>query len=757
MLFQHRHFMPVFYFEKYCDPFINLTLDSLPKKLTWRPNNQNIQDMIKFVKYAAAFALVFAGLSTQAQKKDLGDDQYFKNNFKGITNTLPTVVKWLDDSRLVIRRDGKAYVIDCKTGNETEATDADTKNERADRTTVSLKSGEVYAKVAGTDIQLTDDKGKKFNPTLSPDGNYVAYTKDNDLYTVSISTKKITRITNDGSETILNGYASWVYMEEILGRRTQYRAFWWSPDSKHIAFFRSDDSPVPVFTITDGTGQHGLVEKERYPKVGDPNPEVKIGIVKPDGGNVVWADFNQKDDQYFGAPYWKPDGSSLLVQWMNRLQDNLIIYDVNLFTGAKSEFYNEKQKTWIDLDDNDRIHFMENRTGFILFNDATGWKHMYFHDMKGKLVNAITSGKFTVTDLTYIDEDKGIVYFTARSLENTARTDFYRVNINGKNMERLTVGDYNNNINLSPGGSYFVTTYSNSVTPTKMVLMSNKRKIVKELGDSKGPDFDTYNLAKTEIIRVKSDDGLYDLPMKVTWPVNMDKSKKYPVLISVYGGPNAGTVMDTWGINGNQQWYAKEGLIQVSMDHRASGHFGKEGVNYMYHNLGYWEIKDYSTLVKWLIANGNADASKVCITGFSYGGYMSAYALTYGADVFTHGMAGGIVSDWSLYDSHYTERFMGTMTNNAEGYKTSSALTYVDRYKGMLQIAHGVIDDNVHLQNSIQLSSKLQDQKKDFEMMIYSGGRHGWGGNKGLHFQNLKTRFIYKYLLEKEAPKQVIK
>jgi dipeptidyl-peptidase 4 len=721
------------------------------------PNNQNIQDMIKFVKYAAAVALVFVSLSTQAQKKELGEDQYFKNNFKGITNTLPTVVKWLDDSRLVIRRDGKAYVIDCKTGNETEATDADTKNDRADRTTALLKSGEVYAKVAGTEIQLTDDKGKKFNPTLSPDANYVAYTKDNDLYTVSISTKKITRITNDGSETILNGYASWVYMEEILGRRTQYRAFWWSPDSKHIAFFRSDDSPVPVFTITDGTGQHGLVEKERYPKVGDPNPEVKIGIVKPEGGNIVWADFNAKDDQYFGAPYWKPDGSSLLVQWMNRLQDNLIIYDVNLFTGAKSEFYNEKQKTWIDLDDNDRIHFMENKTGLILFNDATGWKHMYFYDMKGKLVNTITSGKFTVTDLTYVDEDKGIAYFTARSLENTARTDFYRVNINGKNMERLTVGDYSNNINLSPGGSYFVTTYSNATTPTKMVLMSNKRKIVKELGDSKGADFDTYNLAKTEIIRVKSDDGLYDLPMKVTWPVNMDKSKKYPVLISIYGGPNAGTVMDTWGISGNQQWYAKEGLIQVSMDHRASGHFGKEGVNYMYHNLGYWEIKDYSTMVKWLIENGSADAAKICITGFSYGGYMSAYALTYGADVFTHGMAGGIVSDWSLYDSHYTERFMGNLENNAEGYKKSSALTYADRYKGMLQIVHGVIDDNVHLQNSIQLSSKLQDLKKDFEMMIYSGGRHGWGGNKGLHFQNLKTKFIYKYLLEKEAPKQVIR
>jgi len=716
--------------------------------------------MMKFVKQAAALtAVVILSLSTQAQKKDLGDDQYFKSNFKGIAGTLPSVVKWLDDSRFILRRDGKSYVIDCKTGAETEATDADTKTASSpEKTTAYLKGTDVYAKVNGTETQLTNDKDKEINPTLSPDGNYVAFTKNNNLYTVNISTKKETKITTDGSDVILNGYASWVYMEEILGRRSQYRSFWWSPDSKHIAFFRTDDTPVPVFTITDATGLHGVVETERYPKVGDPNPEVKVGIVQPEGGNIVWADFNAKDDQYFGLPYWKPDGSSLLVQWMNRLQDNLVIYEVNTATGSKTEFYNEKQKTWVDLDDaGDRMYFLKNGKGFILSNDASGWKHMYLYDMKGKLVNAITAGKFNVTDLTYVDEKKGIVYFTARTLENSARNNFYRVNMNGKNMELLTSGAYNNSVNLSPEGSYFVTTYSNSTTPPKMALISNKGKVIKELGDGKGAEFDNYTLAKTEIIRVKSDDGLYDLPMKVTWPVNMDKTKKYPVLISVYGGPNAGSVMDTWGLSGNQQWYAKEGLIQVSMDHRASGHFGKEGVNYMYHNLGYWEMKDYSSMVKWLIANGNADAAKVCITGFSYGGYMTCYALTYGSDVFTHGMAGGSVTDWTLYDSHYTERFMGTPANNAEGYKSSSVLTHADKYKGMIQIVHGVIDDNVHMQNSIQFISKLQDLKKDFEFMPYSGGRHGWGGNKGVHFQNMKTKFIYKYLLEKEVPKSMLK
>ncbi|NOT91775.1 S9 family peptidase [Ferruginibacter sp.] len=705
-------------------------------------------------KCIALFAITICAFTATAQKKALTEEQYFKGNFKGITQALPFAGPWIDESHVVIRRDGKSFLLDCKKGTEVEYTAQPVTKPVAVKPTVTNKNNDLFV----NDVQLTNDKDKEVNATVSPDGNYVAYTKNNNLYAVNISTKKETQLTTDGSDLILNGYASWVYMEEILGRATAYKSFWWSPDSKKIAYFRSDDSKVPEFIITDGTGQHGLIEKTRYPKVGDPNPEVKVGIVSPDGGATVWSDFNEKDDQYFGMPYWKADGSSLLVQWMNRLQNNLIVYDVNPATGAKKEFYNETQKTWVDLDDNDRFTFLKNGKGFILQSDVTGWRHLYYYDMTGKLINAITSGKFTITDLNYVDEKNSVVYFTARSKENSATRDYYRVNLDGKKLQRLTFGNFNHAfINASPNSEYFITTYGNSTTPNKMALVSNKGKIIKELGDAKGAEYDSYNLAKTELIRVKSDDGLYDLPMKVTWPLNMEAGKKYPVLISIYGGPNAGTVTDAFQLSGNQQWYAKEGLIQVAMDHRASGHFGKEGVNYMYHNLGDWELRDYSSMVKWLIANGSADAKKICITGFSYGGYMSCLALTKFSDVFTHGMAGGSVTDWSLYDSHYTERYMGTLANNPEGYKTNNAMNYVDKYKGVLQIVHGVIDDNVHLQNSLQLISKLQDAKKDFEFMIYPGGRHGWGGNKGLHFQNLKTKFIYKYLLEKEVPKALIK
>lgn len=705
--------------------------------------------------------ILLAGItiSSTAQQEPLTEEQYFKSDFKGIIQPLPTVTGWKDNSNLMLIKEGKLWIVDAKKRTEREATEADKNVSKvAVKPAAYIKNNNLFIKENDAEVQLTNDDTPEINPVTSPDGNYIAYTKSNDLYTVNLATKKETRLTNDGSKLILNGYASWVYMEEILGRSSQYKAFWWSPDSKNIAFFRSNDTEVPEFTITDAPGLHGYVEKLHYPKVGDKNPEVKVGIVRPAGGPVTWSDFNEKEDQYFGQPYWKPDGSALLVQWMNRKQNQLKIWAVDPATGVKNPFYSEEQKTWITLSANDRIKFFENGKGLLLQSDATGWNHIYYYNMEGKLQNAVTNGKYTVTNIHKIDEKKGIVYFTARSRENTAHSDFYKVNLDGKKLQRLTFGDFTHTISgVSPDASYFVTTYSNTTTPARVALVSNSGKLLKELGDSKAAGFDNYKLAKTEVVRVKSDDGLYDLPMKVTWPLNMDKSKKYPVLISVYGGPNAGNVMNSWTLTGNQQFYAKEGLIQVVMDHRASGHFGKEGVNYMYHNLGYWEMKDYSSMVKWLIANGSADPSKICITGFSYGGYMSCYALTYGSDVFTHAMAGGSVTDWTLYDSHYTERFMGTLADNAEGYKSSSVLTHVDKYKGNLQIVHGIIDENVHMQNSIQLISKLQDAKKDFEFMPYSGGRHGWGGNKGMHFQNLKTKYIYKHLLEKEVPKGLLK
>ena len=706
---------------------------------------------------------LFLPFSLFAQKKDFSEEQLLKNKMPSVTVPLPVIISWNDNGNLVLLRKpytdsvSKQFLFDPKTRKETLIEHPAKEKSSMDKKSISTRNNDLYFKEGSNpEIRLTNDSAKEVNPTFSPDSNFVAYTKNNNLYVVNIASQKETQFTFDGNDSLMNGYASWVYTEEILGRGSRNRAFWWSPNSKNVAFFRTNDSPVPVFTITSsGASQHEMVEKERYPEAGDKNPEVKIGIAHLDGTSITWSDFNEHDDQYFGMPYWRQN-NSLLALWINRDQNDLKIYDININSGAKNLFYEEQQKTWIDLDDLERLTFLKNGN-ILMLSDKTGWRHIYYYGKDGKLINPVTSGKFTVTGITYIDEKNNTVYFTARGIENTARIDLYSVKMNGKDLKRLTFGDYNNRIRMSPDGKYFVTTYSNANTLTKMALLDNKGKKIAELGDSKGPQFDNYNIAKTELIRVKSDDGLFDLPALVTWPLNMDPAKRYPVLISIYGGPNAGTVWDNWTFSGNQQWYAREGLIQITMDHRASGQFGKEGVNYMYHNLGYWEMKDYSTIVKYLINKGYADSAKICITGFSYGGYMSCYALTYGADVFKLGMAGGSVTDWSLYDSHYTEKFMGTPQNDPEGYKSSSVLTWTNRYKGMLQIVHGEIDDNVHLQNSLQLISKLQDEKKQFEFMVYPGGRHGWPGNKWLHFQNLKTDFIYKYLLEKEVPKDLLR
>ena len=670
---------------------------------------------------------------------------------------LPRFVRWVDNNQFVLntkRGDDAApknYLYNLATKQYTIAPADLVPTEKS----VVLKKGDLFLKDNGTEVQLTFDKAEEKNPTLSPDGNYVGYTKNNNLFTLSLATKKEVAITNDGATGILNGYASWVYFEEIFGRPTQYRAFWWSPDSKYISFMRFDERKVPMFPIYNSEGQHGFVEETRYPKAGDQNPTVKIGWTTPDGGSITWADFNEMEDQYFGWPIWNPNNNAMWLSWMDRGQNNLKIYELNMTTGAKKPVYTEYQKTWIDLEDRNggRINFIPNNKGYIAQADASGWNHLYMYDMEGKLQYPITNGKFTVLGIRQIDEKNKTIYFTARGIESSARIDLYSIGFDGKNQKRLTVGDYNNaQVYLAPDAKNFVTLYSNVQTPTTLALINAQKKTVEVLGTATPANYDVTKLAKTELIRIKSADGLFELPALVTWPKNMDPNKKYPLLVSIYGGPNAGTVMDSWSSNPTKEAWAQEGLIQVAFDHRASGHFGKEGVNYMYRDLGHWEMEDYMTMAKWFIANGQADPTKIAMIGFSYGGYMSTYALTYGASVFTHAMAGGSVTAWELYDSHYTERFMDKPAENPEGYKSSNVLTHLKNFKGVLQLVHGTMDDNVHMQNSIQLLSALQDQGKPVEFMLYPGGRHGWGGAKGKHFNDLKNQFIYKHLLEKAMP-----
>lgn len=658
---------------------------------------------------------------------------------------------WSDDNHYIEMdvKNRRLYTVDVQSGSRSAYIPVQ-KNE-AD---VRIKDNDIYIQYGTREArQLTSTREEEKNPTLSPDGKYVAFTRNNDLYAIEVTTGKEIRYTSDATDVIYNGWSSWVYFEEIFGRQTQYKAFWWSPDSKHLAFMRFDDTKVPMFPIYSSAGQHGNTEKTHYPKAGDPNPEVRVGFVPVAGGAVVWADFNEKEDQYFGNPYWSYDGSSLMVQWMNRGQDNLKFYTVDPLTGNKKEIYDEKQDSWVDLGYDGRIEYLQDKKHYLLKSDKTGWAHFYLYTLDGTLVNPVTSGKWQVSDLIHIDEKNQVIYFTAGK-EASTRSDFYRVDYSGKNLKRLTFGDYSHQVQLSPNGKYFITTYSNVSTPPKRALLDNTGKLLKELGDSKSADFEQYSFGRTEMISIPTDDG-YPLPAVITYPTDFDTTKRYPVVMSIYGGPNAGKVTDTWKGTANQ-WWANEGIIQIAVDHRGSGHFGKEGVALMHRNLGKWEMKDYTTAARWLKAKPWVAQNKLLITGHSYGGYITCMALTMGADDFDFGIAGAPVTSWELYDSHYTERFMDTPKENPEGYKNGSVLSYVNKYKGLLRIMHGDIDDNVHLQNTIQLIDKLQNANKRFELMIYPGGRHSWMGPKIAHDRSERIRFYYEYLLEKPVPAELI-
>lgn len=691
-----------------------------------------------------AMALLLPALSPAAHAQTAGPDSNY-------IRRLPSC-RWIDDTHYIVYGSGRngAALTEAASGKVS---------------IVSPDRGPVRTNRIGIrkeEIDWYDGEGRLqkvtgiHTPVFSPDSAFIAFTRDNDLYIFDTAGHREWRLTNDGSDNIYNGYSSWVYNEEILGRAMNYRAFWWSPDSRRIAFMRFDDSHVPVYNHFDDAGVHGKHTLIHYPQPGDPIPLVRMGVadIRPakTGGvpSITWAGYEARTDQYFGAPYWKPDGSALWMQWMNREQDTLKIDEINLADGGLRNIYTEAQKTWIDLDLENRVTFVPGKDLFLLLSDRSGWLHIYAFDMNGKPLRQLTIGNWSVKDISLVDTRKGEVFFTARR-ENSTREDLYKVALDGTGLKRLTFGGYNHRIQLSPGGSYFITTYSNYASPAKEALLDRNGRLVRDLGDSKGAGFEQYlpRVRKSEIIRVQTSDG-FDLPVRITWPARLDTTRKYPLMANIYGGPNFSFVSDGYFGGFSMEDDTASGIINVQMDHRGSGQFGKMGQNYLYHQLGKWEIADYTTVIRYLEqAYPFIDTSRIGISGFSYGGYITCLALTEAAGVFNYGLAGGSVTDWRLYDAPYTERYMGTPGSNPDGYRTSSVMTYVKQYRGLLRLAQGTMDDNVHMQNTMQLVSALQDAGKHFELMFYPGGAHGWLWlhAKYAHYQQEDRRFIQEHLL----------
>lgn len=610
------------------------------------------------------------------------------------------------------------------------------------KSAVFLKEKDLYYFRTGDSElkRLTSDEAEEVNFRFSPDGLKLAYTKNKDLYVYDLVSYKEIRLTFDATDRIYNGYASWVYMEEILGRPSRYAAFWWSPDSRRIAFLRTDETEVPVFTLNrldEPDGIHGKLEVTPYPKAGDPNPKVRMGIADVTNASIVWVKTDDNIDQYIAWPFWKPDGSKLAIQVLNRDQNDMkfILADVN--TGDFTQIYSETRKTWVDFYED--IYVMKNGTGFIVRSYRSDWENLYYHGWDGKLVSQVTNVNWRVNSIVRVDEDTKTVFFTGTGPESTDN-HFFKVTLDGKNMIQITKGPGSHSVIISPKGTYFIDTWNSVTSSGAIVAYDSKGKPVREIHKNEQPAFDPAKHARQEMIKIPTSDGLFNMPAIITYPLNFDESKKYPVIFTIYGGPDSKNVNNRWQ-GTNPSWYAQNGIITFSVDHRGSGHFGKKGLDYMHRNLGKWEILDYTDAVKWLREKPFVDPERMGITGSSYGGYLTCLALTKGADYWTHGYAGSSVTDWRLYDDIYTERYMDTPLENPEGYKESSVLTYVRNYKGKLYFNHGDMDDNVHMQNSIYLISRLQDEGKVFKFMLYPNGRHGWGGAKAIHSSNERNNF----------------
>jgi dipeptidyl-peptidase-4 len=598
-----------------------------------------------------------------------------------------------------------------------------------------------YFRIGDKDLKrLTNDKIAEVNARFSPDGNKIAYTKNKDLYVYDLIYNKETRLSFDASDKIYNGYASWVYMEEILGRASRYAAFWWSPDGNKLAYLRSDETDVPVFTLNrldEPDGIHGLIEATPYPKSGDPNPKVKMGIADISTAKTVWVKTDYSIDQYIAWPFWTPDSKKLAIQVLNRDQNDLKIILADPSTGDYIQIYNEARKTWVEF--YETIYVMNNGSGFIVKSYRNDWENLYYYDWSGNLIARLTDLNFKVTAIDRVDEDQKTVYFSATGTESTDSHAF-RVGLDGKNLMQITSGDGNHNVSISPKGTYFIDTW-NSITDAGSIISYNKNgKMLNEIFKFDQPVYDPAKNSKAEMVKIITSDGLFNMPAIITYPVNFDPSKKYPVVFTIYGGPDSKNVSNRWQ-GTNPSWYSQNGIITFTVDHRGSGQFGKVGLDYMHRCLGKWEILDYEDAVKWLLKKPYIDGTRIGITGSSYGGYMTCLALTKGADYWTHGFASSSVTDFRLYDDIYTERYMDTPQDNPEGYKDGSSLTFAKDYKGKLYMTHGDMDDNVHMQNSIYLISRLEDEGKIFEFMLYPGGRHGWGGAKAIHSRNEANNF----------------
>jgi dipeptidyl-peptidase 4 len=572
----------------------------------------------------------------------------------------------------------------------------------------------------GKNDKITPAGSENEDPKISPDGSSILYRHDFNLYVLKISDRKVKQLTSDGTPTLMNGKLDWVYPEELdLGT-----ASWWSPDSKFVAYFQFNVSKEFMYPQADLLGERAVAEPERYPQAGTANAQVKLGAVSATGGRTTWMALGDTDYSLLARVNWLPDSDTLAVQRLTRVQDQLELLFVNRTTGAARGVIAEKSKTWINVSDD--THFFRNKSEFLWSSEATGFRHLYLYSYNGTLIRQVTSGDWEVRRVVAVDETKREVYFTS-SQESPLEDHLYSVSLDGGQPQRLTKEPGTHSINGNEQGSFYMDTWSNVTNPPQTTLhdATGKQIAVFRAADRKVAD--EYAMQPTEFVKVTAPDGTL-LYAKLIKPAGFEPSKKYPVVVFIYGGPHAQSVRDGWSGITWEQVLAHQGYVIWQLDNRGSSGRGHQFEEPLYRELGRVELSDQRVGVNKLISMGFVDPKRIGIFGWSYGGFMTLYSLLHAPDVFKAGIAGAPVTDFHNYDTIYTERYLGLPGENKAGYDKSSNVLAADKLQGKLLIIHNFEDDNVLFQNSLQMTNALQKADKQFDFMLFPQKSHGVGG-----------------------------
>lgn len=568
--------------------------------------------------------------------------------------------------------------------------------------------------------RLTNAPGEEKEATFSPDAKLVAFVRDNDIYTVGIGGGEEKRITTDGSANTLNGALDWVYQEEVYGRGI-FKAYWWSPDSKSIAYLKIDESRVPKHTIVDETATSQTVEVQNYPKPGDPNPAATLYVADLASGASRRVDTIADPFAHLIVDVaWRSDSSAVVYQVQDREQTWLDLMQAARSGGEPRRILHETTPAWVD---NQGSPFFLADGSMLWTSERSGWKHLYRVAADGTQT-PLTSGEWEVRKVFGVDAKNGWIYFSAAKRSPIA-VEVYRMKSDRSQMQLLTERAGTHDAAFNDAMTLMTDTWSDMTTPSRIELLAADGKLQRTLYEADTKQLADLDLSKPELVQVKTKDG-FVMEGVLIRPPHFDPSKKYPVYEQTYSGPHAPQVANRWG-GSTYLWHqllAQRGIVVWILDNRSASGKGAVSAWTSYKNMGVGELSDLEEGVRWLKEKPWIDSSRVLLNGWSYGGFMTSYALTHSKE-WKAGIAGGTVADWHLYDSIYTERVMLTPEHNKEGYARTSPLKSAAGLNGKLLLLHGLIDDNVHVQNTVQLAYELERAGKDFEMLLLPKSRHG--------------------------------